>query len=80
MMSVQRGYVFVDVCLGSGHFGRFRLVSGFVRRCPVSVGTCSARSAYSRDVFGEVGLGRYLFIEVGLVSVHVQRGRVCVGT
>jgi len=36
-------------------FGEAGLVSGRFRRCRVIVATCSARSSYSRDVFGEFG-------------------------
>jgi len=45
-------------------------VPGHVRRGQVSVGTCSARSGWCRDVFGNVGL----------VSGLVRQGRVSVGT
>jgi len=65
-------------------------VSGRVRQRRVSFGTCTSRFSYSRDVFGEVWFvsGRVLEVgllpdvldDVGLLSVHIRRGRVNVGT
>jgi len=45
-------------------------MSGRVLLGRVSVGTCMAMSDYCRDLFGKVGL----------MSVRVRRGRLCVGT
>jgi len=53
----------------SVHIRRGRIFAGLVRRGRLLVGTCSAMLGLFRDVFDEVGL----------VSVHVRRGRVCVG-
>jgi len=53
-------------------FGKVCLVSGFVRRGRLRVGTCSAWSVLFRDLFGEVGLvsGRFrrCLLSVGLVQ------------
>jgi len=48
--SVRRGFHL------SGHVRRGRFSDGHVRRGRVNVGTCSAMSVYSRDVFGDVGV------------------------
>jgi len=45
-------------------------VPGLVRRGRVIVGTCSAKTGYSRDVFGDVGV----------VSERVRWCRLIVGT
>jgi len=42
---------------------------GLLRRGQVIVGTCSAKSGYSRDLFGDVGV----------VSERVRRSRLIVG-
>jgi len=49
-------------------------VSGRVRRCFLTVETCSARSGYCRDLFDEVGFVSAVFGEIGLVLGHVRRG------
>jgi len=46
------------------------LLSGLLRRGRVSVGMCSVRSAFCRELFGEVWL----------VSGRVRRGRLIDGT
>jgi len=56
------------------------LVSGRVRRGRFSVGTCSAKSAYCRDMSEEVGYCRDVNGEVLLVWGRVRRGRLSGGT
>jgi len=51
-------------------FGDVGLVSVLVRQCRVSVGTCSVRSGYCRDVFGADCF----------VPGRVRRSQVNVGT
>jgi len=53
----------------TGRYRRGLVSGGRFRRSRLSVGTCSAMSAYCRDVFGEIGL----------VSGRVQRSRLIVG-
>jgi len=51
-------------------FDEVGIGSAFIRRGLVTVGTCSARSAYCRDMSSEVGI----------MSGHVRQDRLFVGT
>jgi len=61
-------------------FGDVGLLSGRVRRGRLSVGMCSASSAYCRAFSVKSGLCRDVFGEVLLVSGRVRRNRISVGT
>jgi len=54
-------------------------VSGIVRRSFLGVGTSSSMSIYCRDVFGEVGFYRDEFGDFGLVSRRLRPGRLLSG-
>jgi len=61
-------------------FGKDGLVSVCVRRGRICVGTGSVKSAYCRDMFGDVGLAAIHDAEFGLLSGRLRRSRVSVGT
>jgi len=55
-------------------------VPGRVRRGRVSVGTFSAKSGYSRDVFGDVGVVSERVRRCRILSAFVRHSRFSVGT